>query len=80
MKKRDVAFSEIFGGDPAEWFLSCQKDRSVFAEDGSIDLSGGDAPGYGLLEDTKGTVFHFSKYFPDNLRLKQWADNLKSPQ
>jgi glycosyltransferase involved in cell wall biosynthesis len=77
MEKREIDFSEIFGADPAEWFLSCQGDRAIFAEDGGINLSGGDPFSDGLLEESKGTVFHFSKYFPDNLRLKLWAENLK---
>jgi len=80
VEKREIAFSEIFGTDPAEWFLSCQRDRSIFAEDGSIHLGSGIPLSYGLLEKTKGTVFHFSEYFPDNLKLKLWAKNLKSLQ
>ena len=80
MKKREIVFSEIFGTDPAEWFLSCQHDKSIFADDGSIHLNGGDSLDYGLFENTKGTVFHFSEYFPDHLKLKLWANNLKSLQ
>jgi glycosyltransferase involved in cell wall biosynthesis len=77
MEKRGVVFSEIFGADPAEWFLCCQQHRSLFADDGSIHLNRGETLGYGLFERTKGTVFHFSEYFPDNLKLKRWAKNLK---
>ena len=80
MEKREIVFSEIFGTDPAEWFLSCQGDRSVFAEDGNIHSGGGIPLSYGLFEQTKGSVFHFSEYFPDDLKLKLWAKNLKSLQ
>ncbi len=80
MEKREVAFSEIFGTDPAEWFLCCQEDKSIFADDGSIHLNGGASLGYGLFEGTKGTVFHFSDYFPNNPKLTLWANNLKSLQ
>jgi glycosyltransferase involved in cell wall biosynthesis len=77
MRKREIAFSKIFGSNPAEWFLSCQGDRNIFAEDGRINSSVGLPLSYGLFEKTKGTVFHFSEYFPDNLRLKLWAKNLR---
>jgi len=77
MEKRKIVFSKIFGTDPVEWFLSCQGDRNIFAKDGSINWDGCIPLSYGLFEKTKGTVFHFSEYFPDNLELKLWAKNLK---
>lgn len=80
MEKRRIVFSGIFGTDPAEWFLSCQGNRNIFAEDGSIHLGGGISLSCGLFEKSKGSVFHFSEYFPDNLNLKLWAKNLKSLQ
>lgn len=80
MEKRKIVFSEIFGTDPAEWFLSCQSDKSIFADNGSIHLDDDTPLSHGLFEKSKGTVFHFSEYFPDNLKLKLWAKNLKSLQ
>ena len=80
MEKRKIVFSEIFGTDPAQWFLSCQGDRHLFAEDGSINSDGSIPLSYGLFEKTKGTVFHFHEHFSDNLKLKLWAKNLKSFQ
>jgi hypothetical protein len=80
MNKREIVFSDIFGADPAEWFFSCQGDKTIFADDGSIHLNGGAPLGFGLFEKNKGTVFHFSEYFPENLKLKLWANNLKSMQ
>ena len=80
MEKRKIVFSEIFGNNPVEWFLSCQGDKSIFAEDGSIHLNDDTTLSYGLFENRKGTVFHFGEYFPDNLELKLWAKNLKSLQ
>ena len=77
MGKREIVFSEIFGASPAEWFLSCQRDRTIFAEDGSISLNNNNRLSYGLFEKSKGTVFHFSEHFPDNLKLRLWAKNLK---
>lgn len=76
--KRKIVFSEIFGTDPAQWFLSCQRDRHLFNEDGSINADGSTPLSYGLFENTKGTVFHFHEYFPENMKLKLWAKNLKS--
>lgn len=80
MEKREVVFSQIFGADPAEWFLSCQGDKTIFADDGGIHSDGGVSLDYGLFEKTKGTVFHFSDYFPDNLKLRLWTRNLRSLQ
>ncbi len=77
MEKREIDFSDIFGADPANWFLSCQCDKTLFAEDGSINKVNGAPLSYSLFEESKGTVFHFNKHFPDNLKLKLWAKNLK---
>ncbi len=78
MEKRKIVFSEIFGQDPAQWFLACQRDKHIFGEDGGINADGSVPLSYGLFEKTKGTIFHFSAYFPDNMKLKLWAKNLKS--
>ena len=75
-EKTQIDFSAIFGADPAQWFLSCQGDPSVFRRDGQIAFSPGARPSHGLLEKTKGSVFHFHEHFPDNPRLAQWAKNL----
>lgn len=80
MAKRKIVFSEIFGYDPVEWFLSCQDNRTIFADDGCINPGDGTPLSYGLYEKSKGTVFHFSKYFRDNLKLKSWANNLEKLQ
>lgn len=75
-EKRKIDFKHIFGDDPAQWFLSCQKERDIFAEDGSIHMQPGKPVNYGLFDMNKGTVFHFNKYFPQNHRLKSWAAHL----
>jgi len=76
LKKIDVMFKEIFGNDPADWFLSCQGNRTVFMEDGQINLDKGQAIPFGLIEKNKGTVFHFHRIFPENYKLAMWANNL----
>ncbi len=77
MGKSEVSFSKIFGADPAEWFLSCQQMPSIFMEDGTLNFHIDEFGRYGLFEKSKGTVFHFHSYFPDNVRLRLWADNLE---
>lgn len=77
MKKRKIDFIEIFGNNPAEWFLSCQDNKNIFAKGGNINFDNNSIISRGLFEKGKGTVFHFSEYFPDNLELKLWAENMK---
>jgi glycosyltransferase involved in cell wall biosynthesis len=77
MEKRKIDFKQIFGYTPDQWFLSCQGNKKVFKKDGSIDLTTvNEYAKYMLFEETKGSVFHFSKYFPENKKLNQWAENL----
>jgi hypothetical protein len=76
-EKRKIAYSEIFGTDPAQWFLSCQGNTEIFGNDGRINLAPGKVQSYGLFEKTKGSVFHFHQYFPFDRKLAQWANNLK---
>jgi len=79
-EKRKIDFMDIFGDHPAEWFLSCQENKSVFVEDGGIDIRDQSALNHGMFEKNKGSVFHFSRYFPDDKILKRWAKNLKLSQ
>ena len=80
VEKRKIAFMDIFGSNPAEWFLSCQQNKDIFAEDGSIRQPCNQPLTYGMFEKNKGSVFQFSRYFPDDKILKQWAKNLKMGQ
>ena len=77
-EKRSIGFEQIFGDDPADWFLSCQGYRSIFRGDGAIDPDIGEMARHGLLERSKGTVFHFQRYFPENPRLALWARRLEA--
>lgn len=80
IQKKRIVFSEIFSDDPVEWFLSCQGDRSIFRDDGGVNLDDKHPFRDGLFEKSKGTVFHFSEYFQDNAQLALWAKNLKALQ
>ncbi len=77
-QKKNINFIEIFGSDPAQWFLSCQRDKHIFAKDGSINADSTTPLSYGLFEKTKGTVFHFHSYFPNSLKLASWAEKLET--
>lgn len=78
MSKKEFDFKKIFGNTPDEWFLSCQRDKSIFQSDGNINLKNVDKYSLSMLyEETKGSVFHFAKYFPENKELKMWVENLK---
>jgi glycosyltransferase involved in cell wall biosynthesis len=75
--KKIIQFSSIFGTSPAEWFTSCQRDSEIFKADGTIQLKYGEGPVFDFYEKTKGSVFHFSQYYPESFLLKSWADNLE---
>jgi glycosyltransferase involved in cell wall biosynthesis len=78
MDKKVIDFKKIFGYSPSELFLSCQRDKSIFQSDGNINLKNVDKYSLPMLyEETKGSVFHFAKYFPENKELKMWAENLR---
>lgn len=74
-EKRVIAFRDIFGNSPEEWFLSCQKDPQLFSDDNPKRSLPKESI-YGLIEKTKGTAFHFSAYFPENKILQQWIRDL----
>jgi L-malate glycosyltransferase len=75
-EKQPIAFTDIFGADPADWFLSCQEHPAVFLDADSSPRDVDELAAFGLLERTKGSVFHFSHYFPGNGRLAAWASRL----
>ena len=78
LNKRDIDFTSIFGTEPAEWFLSCQGNQTYFSSIGTPKPDSESFSIHALLEEAKGTVFHFQRYFPDNQRLNQWSTKLMS--
>ncbi|NJA06638.1 glycosyltransferase family 4 protein [Methylococcaceae bacterium WWC4] len=76
-EKRQPAYAAVFGNRPCDWFKAFQNPNGPYADDGSIpagaDLAHGD------FERSKGSVFHFLKYFPDNPRLRSWSRALAEP-
>lgn len=77
--KTNVNFVEVFGSDPSEWFLLNQRRRTIFTEKGQVLLES-DNDLYGLLDESKGSVFQFSKYFPENKKLSLWSKHLRLVQ
>ncbi|MBU0777708.1 glycosyltransferase [Patescibacteria group bacterium] len=76
IKKKKIDFLDIFGKTPSEWFLSCQKNKDIFSEDEINYLNNDEFDNYMLFEETKGSVFHFSKYFSHDQKLKKMVRNL----
>ena len=74
--KHPLAFDEIFGPTPADWFLAFQPQNSCFSRDGKVTLPP-DRKRQALYERTKGSVFHFLDYFPDDALLSSWGKNLR---
>lgn len=74
--KKVVPFSAIFGAEPADWFMAFQPGESSFSADGAIRIPE-DTRRYALFERTKGSVFHFLDYFPEDPLLSSWAKNLR---
>jgi len=73
--KHRISFTDIFGTVPADWFLANQSNPEFFTDDmtpNAINVLS--LPG--LLERTKGSVFHFQAHFPDDHRLQCWASKL----
>ncbi len=75
--KSHVDFLSVWGQTPADWFRAAQGGEAYrFRDDGSVDT---DTPvPHVLLERTKGSVFHFQSFFPDDARLAAWAKALES--
>jgi len=77
-RKHAINFINIFGEQPADWFLSCQEDNTIFAENGGINYPQNRYLHHSLKEETKGSALHFHRYFPDDRKLLLWARQLAS--
>lgn len=73
---RSINFTGAFGSTPDLWFTACQE-SSIFKPDGRVQLDLIEEHSiYALYEKSKGSVFHFLRYFPDNKLLNLWASSL----
>jgi len=77
-ERRRVPFEEIFGSTPDEWFLSCRSNRDAF--DSDLNTMAANPARFGLMEHSKGSVFHFLQYFPQAERLREWASRMEASQ
>jgi len=74
--KAVIPFSSVLGAGPADWFRAFYRDASAFSNTGDVNLPP-NQPCHALFEHTKGSVFHFLDYFPDDTRLQRWATGLR---
>lgn len=77
-QKQTIAFDQIFGDTPSEWFLSCQQHADLFKKDGSVEAPKDDYLRYSMSEETKGSAVHFHRYFPQDELLSKWAGGVAS--
>ncbi len=77
MAKRSIAFTDIFGSEPGDWFLACQCNPALYLSDTDSDRYKSGFSVYGLVERTKGTIFHFMQYFPNDSKLNEWANRIR---
>lgn len=71
--KDRVDFTGVFGGSPVESMSKFYRDFSIFTSKSAYDNMD-KLSRYSLYERTKGSVFHFLDYFPDDLHLRGLAD------
>lgn len=81
--KRAFDLRPVFGPTPADWFRACQGDQAWRFADGGSATRGpavekaGRGPHY-LYEKTKSSAFHYRDTFPDDPRLRRWAERLEA--
>lgn len=73
--KQVASFLPVFGRSPAQWYRAFLHDTSTFRDDGTVNVPDG-MDRHGLFERSKGSVFHFLRYFPDDPLLGRWAQSL----
>ncbi|ATX82971.1 Glycosyl transferases group 1 [Mariprofundus ferrinatatus] len=71
MPKQRFDYREAFGATPAEWFHAFVADSAIYSDDGSIALPQGYLR-HAMLEQKKGSVFHFASAFPEDAQLESW--------
>ncbi|QFY88657.2 glycosyltransferase family 4 protein [Magnetovirga frankeli] len=69
-------FKKLFGSNPSAWFLASQGKKNSFNKNGTVTIAN-KAYQPILFEQTKGSVFHFRHYYPENKLLKAWSNALE---
>lgn len=75
--KQCVDFQSFFGETADAWFLTSQPHPDWFSGDGSLRIPDNESMPFDLLDTNKGSVFHFSRYFPENNSLRSWMKAIK---
>lgn len=75
--KKIIDFKSVFGSEPTDWFLSCQPNPARFSTHTNSKKTIIEIQDYSLNEKTKGSVFHFLRNSPNDLRLAKYAESLK---
>ncbi len=70
MPKREADFTQALGDNPCDWFLSCQDNQAAFSSLISEFSS------HENMDSSKGSLWHFLKYFPDDDCLNRLADDM----
>lgn len=71
----EISFRDVLGANPSDWFLSVQGESEIFGERGEIFISP-DGLKQEFYDETKGSVFHYLKYFSGDEILRRWANTL----
>ena len=77
-EKHVIEYRDVFGQSPAEWFLSCQPLKDVFQTETWHRIADERFARYALIEQTKGSVHHFARAFPESLELKDWSSKIRA--
>ena len=70
--KTSIDFKSIFGNDPYNWYMACQKETKAAWNE--ID----DSVKNNWCEETKGSLKHYLSYFPDNIRLNKMSSDMNN--
>jgi hypothetical protein len=86
IEKHKHDFTKVFGTTPVEWFKSFQEYPDAYHEEEdtgniynlpyTVTRSGNQYKDAIMFAETKGSVKHFSKYFPEDKLLQEWSKQL----
>jgi hypothetical protein len=73
--KSSVVFRDIFGAEPADWFLHfVGKERELFLRNKLEDVE------YIFKAKNKSSILHFHKHFPEDKRLSCWKSQVSNAE
>jgi glycosyltransferase involved in cell wall biosynthesis len=75
-EKTSKKFADCFYQKPYENFLATQEKKNIYEETGLLSVSELKNIPDDALEITKGSPFHYNKYFPEDRVIRNWCDCL----